>query len=350
MRLVRIDDLKGNEILAVPVLSESEVILIQSDTELKDEYIEKLKGLHLESVYIKEETDRKKHVYKVDETAEQSQVLVKKVLQRHIYKHNEELKKVGQEAQRILNSVLSEPEIINDITEIRNISTDMYTHCVNVCILSTIMAIRLKMTEKQIRNVSMGAILHDIGLRYIQAPYMNINEDEMSPKDSFEYKKHTIYGYSSLEDENWLPETAKEIILFHHERVDGSGYPFKHHKEKLKMEVRLVSICDDFDSLVSGIGARKMKIYEAIEYIKMHSGHYYDTNIANMLMSSVAVYPEGIKVVTNEGEVGIVIKQNKQMPERPVLKMLKYADGNDYNVDIRKDLSKLLTLFIVDTQ
>ena len=210
-----------------------------------------------------------RHIYKVEETTNNSRKVVKNVLEKHIYKHNQDLKILGLEAERIIESVLSEPEVINNITEIRNLSTDMYTHCINVCSLSTIMALRLKMSDKQVKNVSMGAMLHDIGLRYIKTPYMNTNETYMNTKDAIEYKKHTIFGYSSVQDEDWIPDIAKEIILLHHERIDGKGYPFSHKGDKLKMEVKLVSLCDDFDSLISGVGNPKLKIYEAIEYLSL---------------------------------------------------------------------------------
>ena len=121
-----------------------------------------------------------RHIYKVEETTNNSRKVVKNVLEKHIYKHNQDLKILGLEAERIIESVLSEPEVINNITEIRNLSTDMYTHCINVCSLSTIMALRLKMSDKQVKNVSMGAMLHDIGLRYIKTPYMNTNETYMN--------------------------------------------------------------------------------------------------------------------------------------------------------------------------
>ena len=149
--------------------------------------------------------------------------LLKIVLEKHIYKHNQDLKILGLEAERIIESVLSEPEVINNITEIRNLSTDMYTHCINVCSLSTIMALRLKMSDKQVKNVSMGAMLHDIGLRYIKTPYMNTNETYMNTKDAIEYKKHIIFGYSSVQDEDWIPDIAKEIILLHHEKNRRQG-------------------------------------------------------------------------------------------------------------------------------
>lgn len=354
MRLVNIDDLKGNEVLAVPVISDVETVLIQSDTVLKAEYIDKLRELNLASVYIKEEGDLAKgssnKIFTVEETFEVSKKIVTKVLERHIYKHNNDLKKIGEAAQQILDSVLSEPEVLRNVTEIRNISTDMYTHCINVCALSTIMALRLKMNDRQVRNVTMGAILHDIGLKYIQVPYTNIDVSEMPLKDAVEYKKHTIYGYSSLQEEDWLSDAAKEIILQHHERADGSGFPFQQRSGKLRAEVRLVSVCDDFDSLISGIGGKKMKIYEAIEYIRVHAGSYYDATIAAKLLESVALYPVGIQVITNEGEVGEVVRQNRDVTNRPVIKMLKHADGSEYTEYEEKDLMKILTMFIVDTQ
>ena len=291
-----------------------------------------------------------RHIYKVEETTNNSRKVVKNVLEKHIYKHNQDLKILGLEAERIIESVLSEPEVINNITEIRNLSTDMYTHCINVCSLSTIMALRLKMSDKQVKNVSMGAMLHDIGLRYIKTPYMNTNETYMNTKDAIEYKKHTIFGYSSLQDEEWLPDVAKEIILFHHERIDGSGYPFQHKGDRLKPEVKLVSICDDFDSMISGIGSEKMKIYEAIEYIKVHSGVKYDPTIASKFLDSVAAYPVGCTVYTSDGEKAVVIRQNKEAADRPVIRMTEHADGTPYTENVEYNLLKQLTMFIVDTE
>lgn len=352
MQYIQVDNLKGNEILAVPVLSCSGIILLHVDTMLDKKYIEKLKELDISNVYIKRADDMqlpKDQAYKLEETKEKSTDIVKSVLERHIYKHGESLKKVGEAAEKILAAVISEPEVINNITEIRNISTDMYTHCINVCALSTIIALSLKMSENQVRNVAIGAILHDIGLRYITVPYENVDLSEMSLKDVLEYKKHTIYGYSSIENEKWLSETSKEIILLHHEREDGSGYPFKKGFKKLKPEVKLVALCDDFDSFISGIGNKKMKIYEAIEYIRVYAGTLYDTTIASKLLESIALYPVGLKVITNEGEIGVVAKQNQDATDRPIIRMLVHADGSEYKDEVMKDLMKRLTLFIVDT-
>lgn len=348
MKFVNIDDLNGNEILATPVISGSNIVLVHSDTILKPDLINKLRSYNIEYVYVKEENENDV-IYTKEETYESSKAVVEKVLERHIYKQNDDLKVVGQEAERVLDSVLSTPDVIENITEIRNISTDMYSHCINVCALSTIMAMRLRMNEKQVKAIAIGAILHDIGLKYIQAPYIDIDMDEMSPAELLEYKKHTIYGYSSVQEETWLPDTAKDIILLHHERVDGKGFPFQQRRERLKTEVKLVSLCDDFDSLISGIGNKKVKIYEAIEYIRANIGGIYDPTIAAKFIESVAMYPIGMQVVTNEGEIGVVVRQNSEATDRPVIRMIKYPDGTPYEEYVEKNLCEALTLFIVDT-
>lgn len=399
MKKVKVKSLKGNEILALPIVTDGGTVLIHADVELKPELINRAIRLGIKSLYIKdypEEVINKEnynhivisseddyddvynegqdvsdsecadvknekkteynnkyienHIYKVEETAINSRTIIKDVLEKHIYRHNSDLKVIGEQAEKIIESVIEEPEVITNITEMRNISTDMYTHCINVCALSTIMALRLKMSEKQVRNISIGAILHDIGLRYIKVPYMNTNETYMNVKDALEYKKHTIFGYSSLQDEGWIPDIAKEIILLHHERIDGKGYPFQHKGDKIKTEVKLVSLCDDYESLISGVGSTKLKIYEAIEYIKANQGIKYDATITDKLLESVAVYPVGINVITSEGEMGVVVRQNHKFTDRPVIKMLKHADGSPYNDDVEKDLMKYLTLFIVDTE
>ena len=399
MKKVKVKSLKGNEILALPIVTDGGTVLIHADVELKPELINRAIRLGIKSLYIKdypEEVINKEnynhivisseddyddvynegqdvsdsecadvknekkteynnkyienHIYKVEETAINSRTIIKNVLEKHIYRHNSDLKIIGEQAEKIIESVIEEPEVITNITEMRNISTDMYTHCINVCALSTIMALRLKMSEKQVRNISIGAILHDIGLRYIKVPYMNTNETYMNVKDALEYKKHTIFGYSSLQDEGWIPDIAKEIILLHHERIDGKGYPFQHKGDKIKTEVKLVSLCDDFESLISGVCSPKLKIYEAIEYIKANQGIKYDATMTDKLLESVAVYPVGINVITSEGEMGVVVRQNHKFTDRPVIRMLKHADGSQYNDDVEKDLMEYLTLFIVDTE
>ncbi len=348
MKEVLVSELNGNEILGVPIVSPTDVVLIHSDVVLNEERIEKIRQLGIERVYIREEISSEDDFFTVEETQEKSKAIVQKIFERHIYKQQGDLHKIGQEADRIVNSVLENPQVLQQVTEIRKVSTDMYSHCINVCALATIMALRLKMSEQQVKNVSLGAILHDIGLRYVTVPYNDVDIEHAGGNDALEYKKHTIYGYSAVQDEKWLPEIVKDIILLHHEREDGSGYPFQQTTRRLRLEVKLVALCDTFDSLISGIGNKKMKVYEAIEYIKVQAGILFDSAICAKLLASVAMYPVGMKVLTSENETGVVYRQN-EITDRPVLKMITKNDGSIYEGDVYKDLMRALTVFITDT-
>ena len=95
MRLVKIDDLNGSEVLAVPIMSAKDQVLIQSDTVLRGEYIDKLRKYNIPSVYIKDDVK-----FDVEETLQNSKKVVESILERHIYKHNDELKRIGEQANK----------------------------------------------------------------------------------------------------------------------------------------------------------------------------------------------------------------------------------------------------------
>ena len=83
--------------------------------------------------------------------------------------------------------------------------------------------------------------------------------------------------------------------------------------------------------------------------MKVHAERDYDGAIVKKLLESVAVYPVGIQVLTNENEVGEVLRQNRDVSDRPVIKMIRHSDGSPYTEYKEKDLLKYLTVFIIDT-
>ena len=88
--------------------------------------------------------------------------------------------------------------------------------------------------------------------------------------------------------------------------------------------------------MISGIGSEKMKIYEAIEYIKVHSGVKYDPTNASKILDTIAAYT--IDCTKNTSE------------DRPVIRMTSHADGTPYTENVEYILLKQLTMFIVDTE
>jgi HD-GYP domain-containing protein (c-di-GMP phosphodiesterase class II) len=167
-------------------------------------------------------------------------------------------------------------------------------------------------------------------------------------EEQIEYKTHPISGYEELKNESWLSDTSKSIVLSHHERLDGSGYPFK--ERDFSPECKIVQVCDEFDELISGIACKPTKVYEAVEYMKVYSGVKFDSQIVENLLAFTAVYPVGTVVRTNEGEEAIVLHQNLKFPDRPVIRIIRDKDGKEVAGFNIKDMLKIHTLFIEDAE
>ncbi len=132
------------------------------------------------------------------------------------------------------------------------------------------------------------------------------------------------------------------MILYHHERLDGSGYPLK--ITDISEECRIIQICDAFDEMICGIGCERSKVFEAVRYLRTNRDIKFDGKIVDILLEFTAVYPAGTVVKTNEGETGIVLYQNKQFPDRPVIRITR--DRNGTAVDMIKDMTEYNDLYI----
>lgn len=353
MERVRLEVLEGNEVLAKHIVTETGFELMSAGTVLKRDYISRLKELGYEYIYIKEKEaeinlDQDLTVLR-NEIREDSINRAKKIMNRHVYKNSKDVEELCEIAEGIVNDVLSNHQIEEELINIKRENADLYVHSISVCTLSTVMALRCDFSRRIVTDIAKGCILHDIGLKYTTVQYENTEVSLLSSAEQNEFRKHVINGYESVKEISWLSELSKNIILLHHERNDGSGYPFKNHCENMSEEIKIVMLCDAFDSLVSGIGFKKLKVYEAIEYVKVHTIDMFDESYVSLLLNMVALYPIGTKVFTNEGELALVIRQNNLYPERPVIRILADSQGNKIEDVFEKDLLEYLTLFITDT-
>ena len=141
--------------------------------------------------------------------------------------------------------------------------------------------------------------------------------------------------------ENFLKDIAQEC-----EKVNADIFVcYTPEKGKAYLEKLFRKAKEYISQTGEGLGER---MYQAIEYMKVHAEREYDGAIVKKLLESVAVYPVGMQVLTNENEVGEVIRQNKDVADRPVMKMVRHSDGSTYTEYVEKDLLKYLTVFIID--
>ena len=385
MKLVTVDSLKEGDILARDVMQEDYTVLLTKGTEIKEEYIQKLQDLSIVTVYIEDEVKQEEN-FVVEEKAieteskseekeetkaeskkkpvvqnpprisvEEIKILrddverkikdkVKDILEMHVYQHTEGLEQLAETAQNIITDILEENSVMEKVYDVKERSADIYEHSLSVCTTATLVALKLEMSKKDVYDISVSSLIHDLGLRYLVVRYEDQDIHFLPAKEQEEYKKHTIYAYTAVKKEDWVSEEAKNMILNHHEHKDGSGYPLG--TDLISRPCQVLGVCDEFDELICGIGKARVRVHEAINCIRNYSGIWYDNDIVQTFLQMIAVYPVGSKVMTNTGEKAVVVRQNNHFPERPVLRVLENKFGQPVVEEKLIDLIKETSVVI----
>lgn len=347
MKLCKLTDITGSVKLARPILKEDYTELLSAGTILRPEYVSRLAQLGITEVYIEENVHSKEEVQILKNDVEDKfKEKVRSVIERHVYNNSSELEELSKTADNIISSILENDEVVEQIFDIRERSADIYEHSISVCSMSIIVAAKLRLTKREMHNLGVACLFHDIGLRYLDFSYINRMLADMNPREQSEYRKHPAYAYSALERENWISGDSKLMILQHHERMDGSGFPLKIKRPDICSQI--LEVVDAFDELICGIGCRRAHVYEAIEFLKVFKGTKFSKETVEVMLDLIAVYPSGTVVSLNTGEQAQVVKQNKGYPERPVLNILRDKSGKEYINGKICDLMKERTVFIED--
>lgn len=348
MKLCKLEEIRQNCVLAKPVMTFDYKVLLAEGTVLRPEYIDKLKDMGITEVYVEEERklDTQEVAILKKDIEDNVKTKIKEVLEKHTYSRNEELIALNNAAEDVISNILEEDKVVEQVFDIKERSPDLYEHSLSLCSLAVLTAAKLGLSKEEVHDIGVGSLLHDIGLRYLTIKYSNHNMDTMSNVERTEYKKHPVYGYTALKNETWISDRVKNVILYHHERMDGSGYPLK--ATDIPIECKIVNVCDAFDEMICGIGCERVKVHEAIEYLKSFKNVKFDGRIVDVFLDFTAVYPAGSLVKTNEGEIGIVMRQNKEFPDKPVIKIVRDKVGNQVLGDMVEDLADTDNVYIVD--
>ncbi len=344
MIVKKVEELTGNEILDRALISWDYQVILPEGAVIRQEYIDKLIDLGIKEVCVCEEEGIHESLILKTDIESSVKEKVREILEKHTYKHSSNLEELSRTADSIINNILQEERVVEKVYDIKQRNADIYEHSISICSLAILTALKMKLPVNSIHDIGVACLLHDIGLRYQTFDFSDKDLNELSDYEISEYKKHPIYGYSALKNETWLSDVSKDIILMHHERINGSGYPLK--TRNISLECRIVSICDAFDERICGIGCRRIKVYEAIEYLKFHKDKKFDGKVVDIFLNFTAVYPVGTHVLTSEGEIGVVVEQNRDFQDRPILRIIQDRNGGDVKKEIIKDLVKIQNLFI----
>lgn len=348
MKLTKVDQLEEGNVLEQDIMTRDYQVLLGSGTVLKKEYIEKLKELGIDEVFIHDELKIpvKEILILRNDMEKGFHDKIRDVIEKHTYQHNDELQELCQTADAIIMEILSENSVLEKVYDIKERSADLYEHSISLCTLVTLLALKYSFRNDTVHDMGIACLLHDLGLRYLTLDYKDTNMTETSEMEFSEYKKHPVYAYTSLKNETWLSNESKNMILMHHEHIDGSGYPL--HATSIPLTIQIITICDMFDEMISGIGYKRKKVREAVEFLRTAANQLFPQELVENFLNFIAIYPVGTKVKLSTGEEAIVVKQNHAFPDRPIIRIIRDKNGKTVTKEMERDLVKEASIFVED--
>jgi HD-GYP domain-containing protein (c-di-GMP phosphodiesterase class II) len=354
MKSVYINDLVSGMYIAKPIYSLNGDLLLESGTKINKKIINSIRNTGITAVFIYAESLIDMHtkletvniMYKHFNECMDIESFSKRkgVIPDQAY---DDIKKV---MNKIFNIIKNNNEVLVDIKNIMEKDFYTYEHSLNVSVLSILVGLEIGYSEEIVIDIGIGALLHDIGKILITDSILN--KPGKLTKEEYEIiKRHPVFGYEFIKDNKGLSELTKEIVLYHHERIDGSGYPegIKINSIKNGKYINIVSFLDVFDAMTNDrIYKEKMPIYLALEFVSSQVPTILDMKVFEVLKSRISPFPPGTYVELTTGEKGIVVKNNHEEPTRPTIKVLFNQEGEAVEDEQYIDLMKNLITFIKD--
>ena len=221
----------------------------------------------------------------------------------------------------------------------------LYQHAVNVCVLSLYISRSLKYSRDHLRQIGLAALLHDIGL--IKFDDLISRNKRFDTEDYNEIKKHPIAGRNIMEKINSnINIEILDVISQEHERLDGSGYPYALEEKDISEKARLIGLVDCYEAMMHVRPYRdKLKSEEVIKFFTQQKA-MFEYKFIKALIDLVGVFPITTPVKLNTREIGVVIKQNYQMPLKPVVNITHNAQGQKIDALKAIDLASNFSIYI----
>ena len=248
---------------------------------------------------------------------------------------NAEFANVANDITNDLMKAIEENDAIAMNVDALKIS-DEYTfkHSVDVATMAMIVAKQMQWEQKEVYNIGVAGLLHDVGKSKI--PEELINKPGRLTDEEFEImKQHSVFGYRLLKEKGDLSEDILLGVLQHHEKINGRGYPMQVENKYIGRYARILAVVDVYDALVTERAYKKaFSQRDAIEII-MSMTEELDINAVKSFLNSVILYPVGSVVQLSNGERARVVENSPGYPMRPKVVELKTGKVYDLSEDIR---------------
>ncbi len=244
--------------------------------------------------------------------------------------------------EEISESVLRQPHALISLARLKNADEYTYMHSVAVCALMIALARQLELDEDMMRECGLAGLLHDLGKMGIPNKILN-KPGKLTDEEFTTIKSHPQIGASILMDNPLVSPMVLDVVLHHHEKVDGSGYPHKLSGDTISLFAKMGSVCDVYDAITSNRPYKKgWSPAESIRKMAEWSKGHFDEAVFQAFVKTVGIYPTGSLVRLESGRLGVVTEQSETSLLTPKVKVFFSAKMKTPILQETLDLSKLI--------
>lgn len=311
MRFINIEDYNPLTMqLAMPIYDRMRRVLLTAGKTIHPNYLERIKAIGVSTLVVE---DAESTGITLEEMLDMPTwmdtiAVVQQAFKDALNKKRLNVVALQRAVATLIKEVLAHKTII--LVPTTSLSEDLgrYAHSVNVALLSLQMSKHLGYNQGQLRDLALGALLHDIG-------------KAVTDKE----EEHPIKGFDIIKDNREISLLSAHIAYQHHEYLNGQGYPRKLKGQAVLLLPQVVGVANVYDHLLSD---KKMPPHEALEYIMTKSDEEFSYKVVQAFVNSVPSYIPGTKVELYTGEQAIVIGIKKHL-QRPVIRLLNSGGEMD---------------------
>lgn len=237
-------------------------------------------------------------------------------------------------ASNLMNAINSTDAIAVDISALKTSDEYTFKHSVDVATMSMILAKQQGLSQKQIYEIGVAGLLHDIGKTKISLDILN-KPARLTDEEFAVMKQHPVFGYRMIKDRDEFSNEICMAVLQHHEKMNSKGYPVGFPSDKITPYARILTIADIYDALVTERPYKSaFSQRDAVEMIMSMTGEL-DLTAMKSFLESMILYPVDSIVELSNGEKAKVVKNNPHYILRPTVVGIKSGRVYDLSMDIK---------------
>lgn len=251
-----------------------------------------------------------------------------------------ELDKVEPLVETMVDSVFSNQNALLPLAGLKRHDTYTFEHSVSVCALMVAFARGLELPRELIREIALGALLHDVGKAKVPEDILN-KPAKLTEAEFAKMKNHVVQSIILLQHTPGISETALMVAGQHHERYDGTGYPNKLKGEGISLYGQMAAIVDVYDAISSDrVYHKGMAPSEALKKLLEWSEHHFEPKLVHSFIRAIGIYPTGSLVRLESGRLAVVREQNEHDLLHPVVQVIFHIGRECYLPPETVDLAR----------